>query len=170
MPDGELTADNKDSANLLITYFTSVFEQEGNSPLPEFDDRTFKEPLVSIDITEDKISKIVNGPDYFHPKLMKECKRNLISPMKRIFELSLQEEKLPQKWKMANVTAIFKSGSKSKVENYRPISLTSVPGKILERIIRDEIVNHMTNKGLFSPNQHGFIKRRSCSTNLLEFL
>ena len=71
---------------------------------------------------------------------------------------------------MANVTAILTSGSKSKVENYRLKRLTSVPGKILERIIRDEIVNHMTNNTLFSPNQHGFIKGRSCNTNLLEFL
>ncbi len=52
--------------------------------------------------------------------------------------------------KQANVTALFKNGNRQKVENYRPISLTSVRGKILERLIRDEIVNHMTkNKLIF---------------------
>ena len=63
----------------------------------------------------------------------------------------------------------FKSGSKSKAENYtcRPISLTSVPWKILERRTWDEIINHMK---LFSKAQHGFIAGRSCTTQLLEFL
>ena len=49
---------------------------------------------------------------------------------------------------MANVAAIFKKGDKKLPEKYRPISLTSVPGKILERIIRNEIVNHMTENSL----------------------
>ena len=68
------------------------------------------------------------------------------------------------------MTAIFKSGSKSKSENYRPISLTSVPGKIMERLIRDKIVDHMKQNQLFSKSQHGFLAGRSCTTQLLEFL
>ena len=68
------------------------------------------------------------------------------------------------------MTAIFKSGSKSKSENYRPISLTSVPGKIIEGLIRDKIVDHMKQNQLFSKSQHGFLAGRSCTTQLLEFL
>ena len=54
--------------------------------------------------------------------------------------------------------------------NYRPISLTSVPCKLMERIICDAIVKHMTDNNLFSKAQHGFIKGKSCVTQLLEFL
>lgn len=91
-------------------------------------------------------------------------------PLSIIFEKSLNEGVLPQIWKCANVTAIFKSGSKSKPSNYRPISLTSVPGKIMERIIRNALVDHMTQNKLFNDAQHGFIAGRSCVTQLLEFL
>ena len=93
--------------------------------------------------------------------LIKECKNSLLSPLKLIFEKSIQEAKIPEIWKLAHVTAIFKSGSKSRSENYRPISLTSVPGKIMERLIRDEIVNHMKQNQLFSKSQHGFLAGRS---------
>ena len=72
--------------------------------------------------------------------------------LKQIFEKSIQEAKVPEIWKTAHVTAIFKSGSRSKAENYRPLSLTSVPGKIVERLIRDEKVNHMQLNNFFFPS------------------
>ena len=68
-----------------------------------------------------------------------------IKPLKMIFQKSVDSEKLPEVWKLANVTPISKTGSESKEEHYRPISTTSVPGKILERCIRDDI-------NLFMPN------------------
>ena len=64
----------------------------------------------------------------------------------------------------------LKRVTKKKAENYRPISLTSVPGKLLERIIRDAIVDHMTSNNLFSPAQHGFVSGKSCVTQLLDFM
>ena len=63
-----------------------------------------------------------------------------------------------------------KNGDRSKSTNYRPISLTSVPGKIMERIIRDELVDHMNRNNLFCIEQHGFIKGKSCVIQLLEFM
>ena len=59
---------------------------------------------------------------------------------------------------------------KTKAENYRPISLTSVPGKLLERLIRDEIVKHIEVNNLFSAAQHGFVTGKSCSIQLLELV
>ena len=76
----------------------------------------------------------------------------------------------PPIWKRANVSAIFKKGEKKKPSNYRPISLTSVPCKLMEKLVRDAIVNHMTEINLFSNAQHGFIKGKSCVTQLLEFM
>ena len=97
------------------------------------------------------------GPDNIHPKLIKETKSAIKKPLKILFTKSLEEEKIPTIWKKANVTAIFKKGEKSKDENYRPISLTSVPGKLMERLVKNAIVEHMTTNNLFSEAQHGFL-------------
>ena len=88
-----------------------------------------------------------------------------------MFNLSMESGTVPEDWRKANVTPIFKNkGSKSKAENYRPISLTSIPCKIMESIIRDNVVNYLTVHSLIKNTQHGFVAKRSCTTNLLEFL
>ena len=137
--DGSAINGNQERANLLNCYFASVFQEEESMPLPNFDDRQFLQELNTILVTEENILKANDrikptksqGPDFIHPKLIKECKNALVTPLKQIFEKSIQEAKVPEIWKTAHVTAIFKSRSKSKAENYRPISLTSVQGKIL---------------------------------------
>ena len=66
---------------------------------------------------------------------------------------------------------IFKNkGSKSKAENYCPISLTSIPCKVMESILRDNIVAHLARNKLIRNTQNGFMAKRSCATNLLELL
>ena len=69
----------------------------------------------------------------------------------------------------ANITALFKKGSKSANQNYRPVSLTSVICKQMESIIKDEIIKYLNIFNLINENQHGFTKGRSCLTNLLKF-
>ena len=69
---------------------------------------------------------------------------------------------------LANISAIFKKGSKQDAKNYRPVSLTSVPGKIMESIIKEQVVEYLNNKDWLSISQHGLVKGRSCLTNLLE--
>ena len=75
---------------------------------------------------------------------------------------------MPKEWKNANVTAIHKSGNKSCVENYRPISVTSICCRLMEKNIRNEIVKYLEKNNLISKYQHGFRKGRSCTTQLLE--
>ena len=94
----------------------------------------------------------------------------MLLPLKIIFTQSLEEGKISHIWKVWHISAIHKNGKRTKAENYRPISLTSVPGKKLEKLIRDEIVDHMTKNNLFSSKQNGFISGKSCTTQLLEFL
>ena len=110
------------------------------------------------------------GPDSFHPKLIKETQNVICKPLTTIYQKSFNEAKIQQIWKCANDTAIFKNGNRSKPTNYIPISLTSVPGKIMDRIIRDKLVDHMNRNNLFCIEQHGFIKGKSCVTQLLEFM
>ena len=65
---------------------------------------------------------------------------------------------------------IFKKGKKTAAENYRPVSLTCVCCKLLESIIKDDIMDHLSRNQLIRKSQHGFMKGKSCATNLLEFL
>ena len=77
---------------------------------------------------------------------------------------------MQEKWREANVTAIFKKkGSRCEPGNYRPVSLTSQIGKIFERLLRDRIVSFLEENGKLRDSQHGFRAKRSCLTNLLEF-
>ena len=73
------------------------------------------------------------GPDHFHPKFLKETKDLITIPLKIIFQKSLDDSILPPIWKKANIGAILKKGEKKNPGNFRPISLTSVPCKLLEK-------------------------------------
>ncbi|CAJ0921591.1 unnamed protein product [Ranitomeya imitator] len=76
---------------------------------------------------------------------------------------------VPQDWRIANVVPIFKKGTKTELGNYRPVSLTSTVGKILEGILRDAILEYLKRNNLMTQYQHGFTRDRSCQTNLISF-
>ena len=73
---------------------------------------------------------------------------------------------MPNIWKTANVTPIYKKGSRSDCGNYRPISLTSILCKVLEALIRDHMVDYIKRNHLITACQHGFVGGRSCTTQL----
>ena len=75
---------------------------------------------------------------------------------------------VPSGWKDANITPIFKKGIRTEPSNYRPISLSAVPCKIMERMIRDAMMDHLIVNDLIASAQHGFVMKKSCLTNLLE--
>ena len=77
---------------------------------------------------------------------------------------------VPTDWKLAHVTPVFKKGSRTLAENYRPFSLTSIVCKILESIICEVVIIHLSDQKLLNSSQHGFMSHRSCLTNLLEYL
>jgi hypothetical protein len=77
---------------------------------------------------------------------------------------------VPEDWRLASVTLIFKKRSKSDASNYCPVSLTSVGYKIFKSILRDELIIHLLGNKLLRDGQHGFMPKRPCTTNLLEFL
>ena len=87
-----------------------------------------------------------------------------------IFQKSINQGTVSSALLTANVSPIFKKGSRAYPANYRPVSLTSVPCKILEKILRLNITNHFNQNKLIRPEQHGFVERKSCSTYLLETL
>jgi hypothetical protein len=172
--------DNTEIASSLNEYFSSVFTVENLTSLPnahQFFTGNQSEAMSTVIITEDivlnKLNKInvnkSNGPDEMHCKILYELRYELVKPLTYLFQQSLETSVVPQDWRDANVAPLHKKGSKEKVENYRPISLTSVVGKILESIIKDSLIEHLKQHKLIQNSQHGFISGRSCLTNLLDF-
>ena len=110
------------------------------------------------------------GPDLVSSRLIKETADILCFPLSIVFSRSMNEGVVPEDWRKANITPIFKSGSKMSAGNYRPVSLTCIVCKIMESIIRDDIVNHLNRNMLIRTSQHGFMFSKSCQTNLIEYL
>src|SRR5437867_13071169 len=96
-----------------------------------------------------------------------KLKEIISEPLTHLFNKSLSKNEIPLDWKKANVTPIFKKGNRSSVENYRPVSLTVIFGKTLERIIKGKIEEFLNANSSITKSQHGFSKGRSCLSNLL---
>ncbi|KAI8505108.1 hypothetical protein Bbelb_172170 [Branchiostoma belcheri] len=177
--DHTFVATNDDEkAEVLNKFFVSTFTKENTQSIPEPTQRMYEEDLNNINISvEDVCRRLKNlnpnkspGPDNIHPRVLKEMAEVLATPLQIIFTKSLEEGKLPREWKIGHITPIFKKGSKKSPSNYRPVSLTSVTGKVLEGIVRDQIVDHMKSNELFTKHQHGFLPGRSTVTQILECL
>ena len=176
--DGSLTTSDKDKANVLNSFFTSVFTREDMTNMPEQPEQHPVKEMDSIVFTLCDVAKKLErlnpnkspGPDGMHPKVLRELSTALAEPLYAIFTQSMNTGKLPKDWKMGHVSPIYKKGSRNQAKNYRPVSLTSVVCTTMESLIRDKFMDHLINHELLTSCQHGFMKGRSCVTQLLAVL
>jgi hypothetical protein len=170
--------DDAEQASVFNKYFSSVFtsyENDGQQNTENISTyNIFPEIEFSLEAINKKLDKINTtkspGPDGLHPKILYEVRNEITYPLKLIFQLSLRDKQLPNDWTTANISAVHKKGKKSEVSNYRPISLTSIPCKIMETFVRDYILDHFLSNELFSNKQFGFLKGRSTMLQLLHIM
>ncbi|TRZ13633.1 hypothetical protein HGM15179_013474 [Zosterops borbonicus] len=124
-----------------------VREQNGPSIIQE---EAVREQLRCLDTHKSM------GPDGIHPRVMRELADELAKPPSIIYNQSWLTGEVPEDWKLANVTPIHKKGGKEDPSNYRPVSLTSVPSKIMEQFILSVIMQHLQYGQDLRPSQHGF--------------
>nr|VZI25394.1 unnamed protein product [Spirometra erinaceieuropaei] len=129
-----------------------------------FDEATVRKELMTLNESKSP------GPEDIPPKLLKELAAELAKPLSMLFQASFEAGGLPADWKSARITPLHKGGSKASANNYRPISLTSICCKLMEKIIKRELMRFLEQHNLLSDAQHGFRSGRSCVTNLLNCL
>jgi len=98
------------------------------------------------------------------------CAVAIAEPLALIFQRSFETGLVPLDWRVADIVPIFKKRAKDDPTNYRPVSLTSLPCKVMESLKKDSLNEFLEIKGTISGYQHGFMEGRSCLTNLLESL
>lgn len=108
------------------------------------------------------------GPDEIPTRIRKETAQEIAPSLCDLFNKSLRLGILPSDWKLANVVPVFKKENKEHVENYRPISLLHIVSKVMKRCLFNSIKDYVFS--LIAKCQHGFVKGRSCVTQLVEVL
>ena len=173
--EGNIVTSNTGKAEVLNNFFCSVFTKENTDTIPNLREQKLENTLKEIKISVDQVKKKLKalkvdkspGPDGVHPRVLREAADELAIPLTMLFNKSLEEGRLPQIWKDATVTPIFKKGDRSSPGNYRPVSLTCILCKLMESLVRDKVIEHMLKNDLLSKHQHGFVSGRSSATNLL---
>ncbi|KAK3875361.1 hypothetical protein Pcinc_019771 [Petrolisthes cinctipes] len=152
-----------DKAEILQKQFVSVFTREPIGPTPLLSVRVHNcmaEPYISRSRLLKKLASVniskSCGPDEIHPRIIKELSNQFAEPITILYRKSIELGELPTDWTEVLVALIYKKGSKKLASNYRPISLTSVLCMILESIICESIIKHLSDNNAPSQKQIWF--------------
>ncbi|KAK4810929.1 hypothetical protein QYF61_013337 [Mycteria americana] len=177
--DGHLTNRDEEKAEAFNAFSPSVFNntdrpwaarspeledhERGNSAFPFVDTEIVRDQLYQLNVHKSM------GPDGIHPRVLKELADVMAGPLSIIYQRSWEPGEVPADWKLANVIPIYKKGVREDPGNYRPVSLTSVPGKIIGKLTLDATERHLKDNAIIRHSQHGFTKGKSCLTTLISF-
>ena len=171
--DGVRIVEPKLQCELMASFYKTIYREDNDREVPTFQRQL---PLMNeIVICSAEVEKELRrldihkgaGPDGIHPRILKELAPRLAPVLADLFNLTIAQGQVPRDWKKAIVCPIFKKGDKEQAGNYRPVSLTSIPCKILERQIKAALLSHLTVNQAICPQQHGFLPAKSCLSNLL---
>ena len=145
-PDGSMAVSDSEKAEVLQQQFKNVFTMDNG------------------------VSHVLNNvnPDMMSPRMLFKLRNILCVPLALVFGALFREGVLPELWLTSFVTPIFKKGTVSDPMNYRPISLTCIACRVMEKVIKAIIVKYLLDNKLINKAQHGFLCRRSTVTQLLE--
>jgi hypothetical protein len=175
---GQVIKDPAEMAEELNRCFSEVFTREDVQNIPRPKQHATRSLLKNTFITSQKVRQQIKklkptgaaGPDGITTRFLQQCADVLSPVLAVIYRKSINEGKVPDEWKLANVVPIYKKGTKTAAGNYRPISLTCICCKVMESILKADILLHLQKNKIITKSQHGFTKARSCATNLLEFM
>ena len=183
--DGVEHKNTKSMSSLFNKFFTSIGitlantikqkcmqSQSPGNPPPGVNS-TFKFQEIQVTSVLKNLSKLKTnkstGLDRITAQLLKDAAAVIAPSLTQIFNLSLSSSTFPQIWKNGRVTPIFKSGERSNMSNYRPITVLPTLSKILERFVHTQIYNYLTGNKILTSNQFGFRPKLSTSTALAFF-
>ena len=171
---GEIIYSPETKAELFNSYFAkqSLINNTDDDP-PNIQENDLAAPVLVF--TSEMVKKIIKdldqrkavGPDLIHNKLLVKAINIISGPLASLFTRSLEESKFPKIWKIAHVTPIHKKGDKNLCTNYRPISLLSCVGKVMEKCIQKHLLDFLRENNLLTTSQSGFIPGDSTSYQLL---
>jgi len=175
--NNEIVTNFKDKANIFVNFFSNqCTPMTTTSTLPNL---TFKtnERLYNINICNDEILSLIrnlnvakaSGPDGISSKMLQLCDESIVLPLSIIYNNIIKTGIFPNIWKLANVIPVHKKGDKQIINNYRPISLLPICGKIFEKIVFNQLYTYLVSNNLITKNQSGFRAGDSAINQLLEF-
>ena len=171
---GSTSGSSASKANLFKSFFNSVFspKMDENADLPTISEILDTRLSTLFFKVEDVLHVLVNldvdksvSPDSIPLRVLSECAVELAPSLNALYNPSLSTGSFSSEWKHAHITPIFKNWSKNLLNNYRPISLLNSVSKLLERLVFDKV--YPIVNPLISPNQHGFIRKRSVQSQLI---
>ena len=166
--NGVLITDPTEKANVLNRQFDNAFSEgrvytpdsiKNKCSLPQIECPTMPDLVINTAGVAKLLTNLdpskAPGPDGIAARVLKELAHEIAPSLSLIYRRSYAMGKVPTGWKVAHVSPVYKKGEHYKPSNYRPISLVSIPCKVMEHIVVSNTMRHLEENNILRPNQHG---------------